>query len=215
MKILNAYCGVGGNRKLWGDNHEITAVEINPEIASEYKKLYKNDRVIVGDAHQYILEHLKEFNIIWSSPPCPRHSRLAKPNYGKYNNLNYPDMKLWQEIILLQHFFKGKYVVENVIPYYDVFLHNYKKLERHLFWSNFNIPVIELKLEKRKSISNMTIEELEKYHKIKLSKKIYCEKNHDYRQILRNCVHPEIGKYILDIATESYVQKNINQQKLF
>lgn len=33
MKILNLYAGIGGNRKLWGNNNEITAVEINPAIA--------------------------------------------------------------------------------------------------------------------------------------------------------------------------------------
>lgn len=27
MKILNLYAGIGGNRKLWPDDHEITAVE--------------------------------------------------------------------------------------------------------------------------------------------------------------------------------------------
>lgn len=34
MKILNLYAGIGGNRKLWGDDHEITAVEIESKIAS-------------------------------------------------------------------------------------------------------------------------------------------------------------------------------------
>jgi DNA (cytosine-5)-methyltransferase 1 len=29
MRILNLYAGIGGNRKLWGDDHEITAVELN------------------------------------------------------------------------------------------------------------------------------------------------------------------------------------------
>lgn len=51
MKILNLYAGIGGNRKLWGDEHEITAVEINPEIAEIYKNLYPQDTVIIGDAH--------------------------------------------------------------------------------------------------------------------------------------------------------------------
>lgn len=35
MKILNLYCGIGGNRKLWGDEHEITAVEFEPKIAEK------------------------------------------------------------------------------------------------------------------------------------------------------------------------------------
>ena len=37
MKILNLYAGIGGNRTLWGDKHEVTAVEINAEIAGIYK----------------------------------------------------------------------------------------------------------------------------------------------------------------------------------
>ena len=76
MKILNLYAGIGGNRKLWGDNYEITAVEIDKDIAAIYKELYPNDKVIVEDAHQYLLNHFKEFDFIWSSPPCPSHSVL-------------------------------------------------------------------------------------------------------------------------------------------
>lgn len=34
MKILNLYAGIGGNRKLWGNEHEITAVELDPDIAA-------------------------------------------------------------------------------------------------------------------------------------------------------------------------------------
>lgn len=78
MKILNLYAGVGGNRKLWGDNHEITAVELNPSVASCYKDLYPNDTVIVGDAHQYLLDHYQEFDFIWSSPPCQSHSDIRR-----------------------------------------------------------------------------------------------------------------------------------------
>jgi len=36
MKILNLYCGVGGNRKLWGNDHDITAIEADPLIAQIY-----------------------------------------------------------------------------------------------------------------------------------------------------------------------------------
>lgn len=31
MKILNLYAGIGGNRKLWGNEHQITADEISKE----------------------------------------------------------------------------------------------------------------------------------------------------------------------------------------
>ncbi|GAF94116.1 unnamed protein product, partial [marine sediment metagenome] len=81
MKILNLYAGIGGNRKLWtpnGDEHEITAVEHDPKIAEIYQDFFPNDKVVVGDAHQYLLEHYKEFDFIWSSPPCPTHSDIRR-----------------------------------------------------------------------------------------------------------------------------------------
>jgi DNA (cytosine-5)-methyltransferase 1 len=37
MKILNLYAGIGGNRKLWGNTHSITAVEFDEEIAKLIK----------------------------------------------------------------------------------------------------------------------------------------------------------------------------------
>src|SRR3990167_2123115 len=76
MKILNLYANIGGNRKLWGNDHEITAVEIDPKIAAVYQKLWPNDKVIVGDAHQFLVDHFHEYDFIWSSPPCPTHSRI-------------------------------------------------------------------------------------------------------------------------------------------
>lgn len=53
MKILNLYCGIGGNRELWGNDHEITAVEIDKKIAEKYAFKFPNDRVVIGDAHEY------------------------------------------------------------------------------------------------------------------------------------------------------------------
>ena len=117
LKILNLYAGIGGNRKLWGDKHEITAVELNPKIAFVYSSLFPKDKVVVGDAHQYLLDHYKEFDFIWSSPPCQSHSQTN--NFLKGQGIyRFPDMKLYEEIIFLKHFFKGKWVVENVKPYY-------------------------------------------------------------------------------------------------
>lgn len=56
MKILNLYACIGGNRYKWGNDHEITAVELDPELARLYKERFPNDTVIVADAHQFLLE---------------------------------------------------------------------------------------------------------------------------------------------------------------
>ena len=117
MKILNLYAGIGGNRKLWGDEHEITAVEIDPKIAKIYQDFFPMDKVIVADAHQYLLEHYMEYDFIWSSIPCPSHSRVRKVT-EQQNKPIYPDMKLYEEILFLEGYFKGIWVVENVISWY-------------------------------------------------------------------------------------------------
>ncbi len=68
MKILNLYAGIGGNRQLWGDEHEITAVEYDPNIAKMYEDLYPNDNVIVADANQFLLKNDKNYDfILWKS----------------------------------------------------------------------------------------------------------------------------------------------------
>src|SRR3954462_15216166 len=114
MKILNLYSGIGGNRKLW-QNVEVTAVEFNEEIAAIYKDFFPNDNLIIGDAHEYLLKHYKEFDFIWSSFPCTTHTRMNV----NFSIVRYPDLGLYQEIIFLRSFFNGLYCVENVIPYYE------------------------------------------------------------------------------------------------
>lgn len=189
MKILNLYAGIGGNRKLWGNDDEIVAVENDENIAKIYKDMYPNDTVIVADAHQYLLEHFKEFDFIWASPPCPTHSRLIKANTKR--KITYPDMKLYEEIILLQHFYKGKYCVENVISFYKPLIEP-QTLQRHYFWSNINIPDKEFVREKVGTIKDR--ERLSKLYDINLDKYTGIDK----RKCLRNCVLPELGKYIYD-----------------
>jgi DNA (cytosine-5)-methyltransferase 1 len=150
MKVLNLYACLGGNRYKWTDC-EVTAVELDPELARMYQERFPNDKVIVADAHQYLLDHYKEFDFIWSSPPCPTHSKM-KLNQGKGTGNHkpvYPDMTLYQEIIFLDNFFEGKYVVENVIPYYEPLIPAQKR-GRHLYWTNFALPNV---LSNRKSIS--------------------------------------------------------------
>ena len=81
MKILNLYAGIGGNRKLWGDEHDITAVEFEKQIADKYCELYPNDKMIVADAHEYLLNNYKQFDFVWSSPPLVLVRALTTKKY--------------------------------------------------------------------------------------------------------------------------------------
>jgi DNA (cytosine-5)-methyltransferase 1 len=194
MKILNLYAWIGGNRKLRGNDHEITAVEYVQEIADIYKDLYPNDTVIVWDAHQYLLDHYKDFDFIWSSPPCPSHSDIRRcwVHAGQYEAL-YPDMKLYEEIILLKHFAQKeqKRVVENVKPYYDLLIPA-QLLERHLFRSNFTIPPFRISDDR---VHNNITGNWEVYW-FNLDK----YKAKDKRKLLRNMVNPELWKHIFDAS---------------
>ena len=188
MKILNLYAGIGGNRKLWGDEHQITAVEYDPKIAEIYKDFFPNDTVIVGDAHKYLEEHYMEFDFIWSSPPCPSHSRVRKATTHQ-NKPIFPDMKLYEEILFLQGYFKGKYCVENVRSWYEPLVKP-QELALHYFWANFEIHPIKITSRQHDG----GIEKLQELKGFNLDG----FKNIDKRKILRNCVEPETGKHILD-----------------
>ena len=92
--MLNLYSCLGGNRAKWTDC-EVTAVELDPEAARLYQERFPNDTVIVADAHQYLLDHFKEFDFVWSSPPCPSHSRV------RISQKNREDFKFIYNIVLL------------------------------------------------------------------------------------------------------------------
>jgi DNA (cytosine-5)-methyltransferase 1 len=190
MKVLNLYAGIGGNRKFWEDV-EVTAVEMNPKIAAIYKDFFPKDKVVVGDAHQYLLEHFKEFDFIWVSPPCPTHSRLnhAAGHDNWKNPIVYPDMKLYQEIILLKHLFSGKYCVENVISYYDPLIRP-KEMCNHYFWTNFHIS--DFPSGSREHYGG--IEKLSKLKGFNIDKYVGIDKV----KTLRNCVQPDLGRHILN-----------------
>lgn len=196
MKILNLYCGIGGNRKLWGNEHEITAVEINPKIAKIYKDFFPKDNVIIGNAHEYLIKNFRNFDFIWASPPCPTHSDLQMFNYHNPERIVYPDMKLYQEIILLKHFYKGNWVIENVKPYYKPLIAPTFEMNRHFFWSNKFI----LTDTKNHSFMNLKDDEkeMQKLYGFDLDKYRKDFSNVEFRQILRNCVLLEIGKYAFE-----------------
>lgn len=196
MRILNLYAGLGGNRKLW-KGHEVTAVEYTENISAVYRQQHPNDTIIVGDAHQYLLEHYSEFDFIWSSPPCQSHSRFIRS--GRNRKPKFPDMKLYEEIIFLKHNFKGLYLVENVIPYYEPML-SPQKIGRHLFWANFPIPDFQIDSPRGFITKDdpATIQALKDWLGIQYEGNIYYGKNHTPAQVLRNCVHPLLGLHILN-----------------
>lgn len=194
--MLNLYAGLGGNRLKWA-GVDVTAVEYNEKIANVYKQHNPVDKVIVGDAHNYLLDHYDEFDFIWSSPPCQSHSRMIRS--GKNRRPRYPDMKLYEEILFLKHNFKGKWVVENVKPYYEPLLPA-KEIGRHLFWSNCDIECDDIPsptnfINKTNTQGAM---ELKKWLGIEYEGNIYYEGNHCPAQVLRNCVHPDLGLQVFN-----------------
>jgi DNA (cytosine-5)-methyltransferase 1 len=217
MKVLNLYACLGGNRYKWdevakekGIEIKVTAVEWDEELAKLYQERFPNDTVIVADAHQYLLDHYKEFDFIWSSPPCPSHSRAR---FARKNTTSaiYPDLKLYEEVLFLENYFEGKYVVENVIPYYEPLIQA-KKRGRHLYWTNFNLPT---DLNERKSSIMEGKDEVTKW----------CEfHDYDFREykgeqrtdkIARNLVDYEAGRTIFETFLGIEKKSNVNQVSIF
>lgn len=204
-KILNLYAGIGGNRKLWEDC-EVTAVEINPKIAAIYQDNFPDDKMIVGDAHNYLLHHYADYDFIWSSPPCPSHSDIRRSHvYAGQNKAIYPEMDLYAEIIFLQNYaaIESRWVIENVMPYYKPLVNPTVKIQRHLFWSNFYIRPI------RGDSKDIVINEVE------INKSVYgfnisaYKLKHRKDQILRNLVNPKIGLYIYNCSKKETTQLNL------
>jgi DNA (cytosine-5)-methyltransferase 1 len=220
MKILNLYACLGGNRYKWDEvakeaniQIEVTAVELDEELARMYKERFPNDTVIIADAHQYLLEHFKDFDFIWSSPPCPSHSKVRVTQKTRETfKFIYPDLKLYEEVIFLDNFFNGKYVVENVIPYYEPLIYGQKR-GRHLYWTNFTLPN-DLKERKLTGIlTNMKdeVSVLSKFHDYDFTK-YKGEQRLD--KIARNLVDYEAGKTIFQTVLGIYKSNNSNQLTL-
>jgi len=136
-----------------------------------------------------------------------QHSR----SYSKIHKANcrtkkkYPDMSLYQEVIFLEHFFKGPWVVENVKPYYKPLI-TPQIIGRHSFWCNFDITFVADVARPKNFINEQNLKAkdmLMDWLGIHYEENIYYEGNHCPTQILRNCVHPDLG---LDIFNEAKIQ---------
>ena len=216
MKILNLYACLGGNRYKWNEvkkDIEVTAVELDTECARLYKERFPSDTVIVAYAHEYLLNNYKEFDFIWSSPPCPTHSRARFWGCGvNGKNPVYPDMKLYQEIIFLQSHFKGKFCVENVVAYYKPLI-TAQERHRHLYWANFKLPkVLSNRTFKGLCQSKNEIKKLCNFHKFDFYKYKGVQR---LTKVARNLVDFEAGRTIFETALGIIKSKNVKQKALF
>ena len=218
-EILNLYACLGGNRYKWDEvakaaniEIEVTAVELDPELAKLYQERFPNDIVIVTDAHQYLVDNYSKFDFIWTSPPCPTHSRARFWRCKSGNSPTkpvYPDMKLYEEIIFLKNYFNGLFTVENVIPYYDPLISGIKR-GRHLYWTNFNLPNKLSYREGRKFVKD-NVNSLCEFHDYNFKQYKGTQR---VEKIARNLVDYEAGKTILETALGVYKSKDVNQIKL-
>ena len=219
MKVLNLYACLGGNRFKWdevakekGIEIEVTAVELDPEAARLYQERFPNDTVIIADAHQYLLDHFKEFDFIWSSPPCPSHSRVRFSQKNRESTKAiYPDMKLYEEILFLQNYFEGKYVVENVIPYYEPLIQAQKR-GRHLYWTNYILPT-DIKERKvqigggKDEVNKLCIFHDYDFRRYKGEQRV--------DKMARNLVDYEAGRTIFETALGIIKKKDEKQTSIF
>jgi DNA (cytosine-5)-methyltransferase 1 len=217
IKVLNLYACLGGNRYRWdevakekGIEIEVTAVELDPEAARLYQERFPNDKVIISDAHQYLLDHYKDFDFIWSSPPCPSHSRAR---FARKNTTTaiYPDLKLYEEILFLENYFEGKYCVENVIPYYEPLIPA-KKRGRHLYWTNFNLPSILTERHEAIGGHDNEINRMSKFHDYDFKKYKGTQR---IDKMARNLVDYEAGRTIFETFLGIEKKSNVNQVSIF
>jgi len=229
MKLLNLFAGIGGNRRTWS-NYQITSVELDANICNLYQELYPQDTIINEDVFTFLRNknnNIDQYDLIWASPT---HSHMQV--FTRHNEKLQPIPRLDQIIGLilwLQRNYKGKFVVENVIPWYGIIpLDQYAiynvVLDRHIFYSNFLIRKKEFKSRgsnghgKIGGLMRMNLDQLLEFHQIPIEivPKLFGKQSahHDHLKILRNCCNYQLGQYILDEFLLSLKEKKLVKQKL-
>ncbi len=196
MEILNLYCGLGGNRSKWGDEHDILACDLDEPILNAYGSIY-NDHLYHGDALELLEMEVNQFDFIWASPPCQTHSRASNGS-----NPKMPNMDLWKCILFLMRYAKRTpWVVENVIPYYNPFIRPSHKFGRHYLWTNFAISPFDVRPTKFKGqlFEDMSAGALAEYHSLPLKRIPPGNK----RQYLRNMFCGDLGLHILNCSKQN------------
>jgi len=195
------YCGIGGNRELWTDC-DVTAVEYDPAIAEVYTKRFPEDTTITGDALTYVQQHYSEFDFIWASPPCPTHGQYRHNVgvLGKGFAPVIPEMtSLYGLIVFLRTYYAGKWVVENVKPYYEPLIPPAFELHRHLFWANFAAS--------HKTFKRAEIRTKNKIADFECGDLVKASNIANKRQVLRNCVDAELGLHVFQAANKVMTDK--------
>ena len=120
-------------------------------------------------------------------------------------------MRLYQEVIFLDTHFKGKYCVENVIPYYEPLILG-KKRGRHLYWSNFNLPS-DLGERKHSIMEGKSeVKQWCAFHEYDFTKYKGTQRKD---KVARDLVDFEAGRTILETALNIKKQNDIKQSSLF
>lgn len=214
MKYLNLFAGVGGTVKLLPSNVKVTAVEKDEKIAEVYQSIYPHHKVIIGCAYDYLKNNYEKYDIVGASPPCQKHSKMMK--FTRHKVADYPDFRLYELIVFLDNFYKGKWFVENVVPYYKPLIEPTAQIGRHFFWSNFPISPFQGPEQPKGFINKSTVEgkrQMMDWLGIHFEKNIYYGNNHCPVQVLRNCVHPEIGLHVFNCSQN--ITKPLKQGFLF
>ena len=200
-ELYNGCAGFGANTHLVDRGKcNITHTEHFKEIAEVNKKLHKNDTIIVTDTFQHFQDNHEKFDAAWFSVNCQGHSKMVKATRHNVNKIP-PVTELYGLIIFLKHFYKGDWVVENVVPFYEPLIEPTLRVGRHLFWSNKPIFGVE-DVKRPKGFINKSnkqgADELKKWLGLDFEGYVYYKGNHCPAQTLRNCVHPYIGEQIIN-----------------
>jgi DNA (cytosine-5)-methyltransferase 1 len=102
--------------------------------------------------------------------------------------------------MFLQDNAECNWVVENVVPYYQPFVLPTNVIGRHMFWSNrlFLAEDVERPTDFINLANLEGKQKLMDWLGIHYEENIYYGGNHCPAQILRNCVHPDLGAQIFN-----------------
>ena len=120
-------------------------------------------------------------------------------------------MKLYEEILFLDNHFNGKFVVENVLPYYEPLI-KAKQRGRHLYWTNFNLPNILTDRKCKIGSGTNEVKKLCDFHEINID---HYKGEQRKDKIARNLVDYEAGKTIFETALGIIRKQDVKQTELF